>query len=743
MNGKLTSAENPIRIERGGDRSIDILDVAEGARLSLQTGTDSALGTTNADSFPAPIEAGVTTVDTQIAIPNKSVVWVRKPDGTQVHKFSPTNEAYSVPQGKHLLEFSNLPVKLYVVVPGDTLELRWENGMVNLQFQAEAEIGIGARSFHDKPAYEMTITSSPTDLMDAISRFGSAMQTWTPERSYPTLRRYPPLITVGEELSIPDGLEPPETGVKITVPKSREFVFPTAPLAYWLGATVECGPPAIHIQNSRYLLGKSGRSQFESDLGAFQSELTDLLRYTFYMECAIRSWYGADGQFARLVDEGDIPTNCSALRELSFLSRTKRYLDLYRSHPNEMAQIFDEADWYKRADIVPEPHRASVLPTLANDLATIHCHPQEKENEPPEIRDKESIQRGRRSGHSDPPVTDSSGSEASTDLGSNDSILGTRATAPESDSFFQTWVGGGAVSNASKTVSDACRRRIGRTLPEDTTIDIDVVVTSEGMLDESTVSTIYNFQDDIQSNISVYKNLSRDELATVLEQESDYLHYVGHVIEDRLECADGPLSVDSISGLGADLFFLNGCSSYQSGVQLLDKSAVAGVVTLDMISNRIATFAGRQVASLLSFGSSLEAAVKVVHDRLLPTRQYLVVGDARAKVLPSLRGTIDIVRVEHTGEEFKITSLSYPNHSHDVGARAYNFIGGENNIVPCTFGPFKISAQRMKEYLEEEMPLLVVESELITPEQTSVKELEERLTSSSNQGPANTGLGDY
>jgi len=94
------------------------------------------------------------------------------------------------------------------------------------------------------------VPDAPTDRAEAISYLGSSIKEYSPERTWPNLRGHPPRFERGPELDIPNELELPHTGIRITVPSNNADLYRIAPLAYYLGARVEIGETAaLHLPN--------------------------------------------------------------------------------------------------------------------------------------------------------------------------------------------------------------------------------------------------------------------------------------------------------------------------------------------------------------------------------------------------------------------------------------------------------------------------------------------------------------
>src|SRR5699024_3463049 len=150
-----------------------------------------------------------------------------------------------------------------------------------IEFGDETEIVVGARSHHSRPATTLTTPADPERMMRAVSTFGSALKTFSPERSYPTLRGHPPAVELGDELDL-NGLTPPETGVTIEVPSTYRSVFVVAPLAYYLGARVR---PS---ETPRVRTETGFTHSLDGALG-FERSVERTLKQVFFVDCLVRT----------------------------------------------------------------------------------------------------------------------------------------------------------------------------------------------------------------------------------------------------------------------------------------------------------------------------------------------------------------------------------------------------------------------------------------------------------------------
>ncbi|MEE6210407.1 hypothetical protein U3A55_09585 [Salarchaeum sp. III] len=204
------------------------------------------------DGFLFPVDAAVGTTTGAIEFPPDVTAYLRDADGEHRGEFSTTPR--DLPEGTYYLELA-APVKTYVRLSRTAATAaytrpRSEGGVLRVSFPEPAYVEVGARSAHDRPRATMTVPDDPRALMRAVSRFGSSIREFSPERSWPTLRGHPPAIERGDELRIPDSLSVPDTGVTLGVPETYADIYRVAPLAYYLGATVEpASEPLLSLSN--------------------------------------------------------------------------------------------------------------------------------------------------------------------------------------------------------------------------------------------------------------------------------------------------------------------------------------------------------------------------------------------------------------------------------------------------------------------------------------------------------------
>ncbi|MUV60371.1 hypothetical protein [Halobacterium sp. CBA1126] len=300
---------------------IRVRDAAEGEAVALRTDRDPVPEPASTDEFEMPVDAAVEVDASELhaPVPVPPVFWR---DGEVVHRAT-RGDAPRLPRGTYEVDFSPPAAKLYVRVEDAEPTAVFADDHAYLQFGGASRVVVGVRSHHEAPAATVTTTDDPRDLMAAVSTFGSALKTHSPDRSWPTLRGHPPAIERGDELDVPDEVAPPETGVTIEVPPDYGAIYTVAPLAYYLGATVE---PASRPR----LLADGQRHDLDAD--DLAGGVRSVLEHVFTLDCVVRE-AGIYPFRTTATDELEARAalDYERLFELPLAERTAAYLDVPRS----------------------------------------------------------------------------------------------------------------------------------------------------------------------------------------------------------------------------------------------------------------------------------------------------------------------------------------------------------------------------------------------------------------------------
>ncbi|SEO53502.1 hypothetical protein SAMN04487948_103122 [Halogranum amylolyticum] len=688
-----------LRFESTGPTTFRVVDDIEHSQFELRTPAPVSPREAPPGRFRFPVDGAVAVETATLRLPKLTGMVVRGPDGRTVAQSS-NRDGLSLPHDRYDLEVTTAPMKLYVAVESP-LTVSYGAGETRLSFGSATDVAIGARSFHERPAGTVTTTGEPEAMMRAIATLGSSLQTHSPERSFPTLRGHPPFLELGEEFDVPATVDPPDTGLTLVLPPELPAVFAAAPLAYYLGADVVSGCDPR--------LAGDGWSHSLTVEGCLETGVARTLRRVFFLDCLTRTegYYPVDLHERRTV-ESALALDFPALYDLPLDEQVGAYLDV----------PFDDLEpylptWTLTTDIQPRASNVEMLPFVANDLSLVRC---------PTATCAETVSAERDAVsdffRSDPlPAGEFVRGGTAVDGASGEprgSSSSTEIVEPDPvDTVEHAWVGDGYPLGASKATPTAYRRRLDRDAVERTSIEITVVCNDDEMREEDVVADLYGLRDLLQFDVEVHYDLTRDRLVEVLRSPTNFLHYIGHVDERGLQCADGFLDVTTLDGeVAVESFLLNACSSYEQGEALIDRGSYGGVVTLSEVPNRAATEFGRTLARLLNCGFTLRSALSIAQDDLVVGYRYIAMGDGGMTLCQAESGTPMLGRISDTATsgQIEIELDYYPSPIYGVGSIIIPYINEESvyYLAADTIDTFCVSVDELFSFLElEVIPVII------------------------------------
>ncbi|WP_263019484.1 hypothetical protein [Natronobiforma cellulositropha] len=232
--------------------SICVSDELEGQGLEIGVSGDSEVQSALTELFVFPVDDAVTIQTSMLRIESHADTCLRDETGTHIAEFSTVEQSF--PPGTYFLEVTG-PLKVYVRIVDTGIRARYPHHEtpgrpLEVEFDGQAQVTIGGRSFHTRPRTTMTVPDEPAALAEALPYLASSIKEFSCERSWPSLRGHPPLLERGERLEIPAELERPETGVELAVPTTYADLYRIAPLAFYLGASVVDGEaPELRLEN--------------------------------------------------------------------------------------------------------------------------------------------------------------------------------------------------------------------------------------------------------------------------------------------------------------------------------------------------------------------------------------------------------------------------------------------------------------------------------------------------------------
>ena len=644
-----TSSEYGISfVSLPGMTALEIIDPIERHRYRLDTPFDLSFEACHPDRFLFPVDRAVSLETNRFELPSAIGIFVRADDGSLVLEAGHHADE-QLPHGSYVMELCS-PFTIYLEFES-SVHITSDTYSMTIDFGDITEVAVGARSEHERPEGTITTTEDPEDMMAAVSSFGSSLKTTSPERSFPTLRGHPPRVELGANLDIPAELSPPDTGITIELPPTYEAIYSTASLAFYLGATLVPGEELLLRTETgfEHELGTDGRDT---------SNIEDILKQVFLMDCITRTEGLYPIEMAeRVALERRVDLDLEARYHEPIATRIERYLEIPFS---VIADLVPR--WGVAAHMLAEPSGVELLPYLVDDLGIVRVHDHAAIDRPGTER---AIVNAFANSHGS--FTRSAGASVSPD----DTGF---VQPPSTSSMEDVWIGAGTPIGASKAIREAYEHRLDRQ-PSTSGIDITVVCNDDDMnKEEGLLHRIYGSRDDLDFDVTIHRNLSCEELSDLLAEETDFLHYIGHIDDEGFECRDGKLDIAGASSIGVAAFLLNACESYRQGCHLIEGGSIGGIVTLDEVVNSGAVQIGQTLARLLNSGFPLYAALGIAKRESLMGTRYIVVGDGRV-TLSQPMSVPHLSEVVTAGDSLTYEYVSFPTSRIDMGSLTLPHVG--------------------------------------------------------------------
>ncbi|WP_435333300.1 hypothetical protein [Haloarchaeobius sp. TZWWS8] len=522
----------------------------------------------------------------------------------------------SFESGTYVIDFST-PQKCYLFVEGRP-KIEQTSTQTRILFERERQVTLGFRSTENVPTETVVTTERPSDIARAISALGDSHLSSSPERSWPTLRTYPPRIEIGDRLHIPDTIESPSSGIELVVPPRYAALLCAAPLAYYLGADLRIGE-AARVETSATTVDIGVTRTLEDDL-------VRLLKQVFVLDCACRteglyrSTHYLDDQLFEA-----LPFDTEWAFEADIASRLEEYLDVPYNRIEKSVPRWSAVAYL--------PPAASSVPALSHVLHRLGI-----------------VRPARGTLVSKPSIS----INQFTRFGGGTFVGPERFVEPTvfDDAVSHIWFGPGTPLTGEHGSLQAYENRLRSRTPTES-VDITVVCNEETMVPEQrSLDRFYRNSFGIDREVHLRTDVNQEELSRLLSDEQcDLFHFIGHASKEGLRCSDGQFDVNSLDSLCPDLFVLNACDTYHQAKDIVEHGGVAVVATHARVSNEEAVRAGQDVARLLADGFSVCAATEQVGRSLSGGSPYIVVGDGLARIASQMRGNPSVMTLTQTGDD--------------------------------------------------------------------------------------------
>ncbi|ELZ53342.1 MULTISPECIES: hypothetical protein [Halorubrum] len=352
------SSDGRIGFEVDGE-TLAVSDRIEGTRLDLRADREPELSPALPELFPLPVDRAVSFEAESVSASEYSTVVVRRANGDFLAQLDEPSE---FPRGDYCVEINGV-TKVLLRVEDAEIDASGMAGPdpVELGFDRPTTVTVGGRSLHTRPEATITVPDDPTALTEAVSVLGSSISEFSPERSWPTLRGYPPRIERGDELHVPSPLTVPDTGVEVVVRPTYADVYRLSTLSYYLGARMTVGDaPAIRLET-----GYEERLPTEGE--ALERRVEELFGTWFFLDTLARTeGYVPSDRYEYEQVGPKLPFYPPTLADLSMSERLMEYLEV----DAETVAPYVPA-WATKAVLRPTPEAAELLPHLAHVLAPV------------------------------------------------------------------------------------------------------------------------------------------------------------------------------------------------------------------------------------------------------------------------------------------------------------------------------------------------------------------------------------
>ncbi|PCR89812.1 hypothetical protein [Natrinema ejinorense] len=602
----------------------DTLHVTDADNAELTVSGDELVVDGSGVDISRPVDDTIVLTTDELRFPH-AVVYAFSLGLEDQYELDPTGEPLSLSPDEYVIDIDT-EIKSYLRFSGSaTIRKTDDYEEIVVSFPDRTRVILGVRCRHEFPAGTITVPDSPSAIAEAITRMAASHKTERPDRSYPTLRGHPSLIEHGDTLEIPDCIrsDTPDHGIELVVPPDYESLFVTAPLAYYLQATVRTTATGAGTDHARPRLRLADHAIEErlAPMPELERDVERLLRKTFFLDCLVRNVgpYGTTLSEYSLLDALELDAN--ALYDATPQDRLATYLDVpYAAIKHRLPE------WHLSTYVTPAYDSVETLPFLLDRLSMIYT-PQTSELEGQELVER-SLADFYRGG--DPGLKTASGRPSDPNRASTGQVASVDIVKPGlRNGRTHGWLADGVPIDVFKSTPEAYHNRLNFLERTSDSTSICVVLNDPEMAGEhDDVAEIYHQRsDELSMDVTVAESLDTAALARVFEDDHDFVHYIGHCETDGLCCPDGTLSTSSLERCNAQTFFLNACGSFYEGMGLIQKGSVAGAVTFTKVLNDHAVKVGSTFAKLLVHGFSIERAMGLARRRIMMGKDYAVVGD--------------------------------------------------------------------------------------------------------------------
>ncbi|HEY3274880.1 MAG TPA: hypothetical protein VGJ92_14000 [Methanocella sp.] len=457
-------------------------------------------------------------------------------------------------------------------------------------------------------------------LFRAVSFICSLPGETSPYRSHPLFRSHPPDIRLSSDRQLMPPASPARP-IRLWLPPDLRYLYAAAPLAYYLGASVETGEEPLLKISGKSIGMPSGYDQFERWAGK-------MLSRTFQADCAARC-QATTGNRLPGIDVQEI-TGYSP-EELMLMTMPDRFR-VYTETAGSGSRAFNQ--WHMASYVDPVPSSIEILPFLMRSLSAIYAPKSTRVSE----RDVVSLSvrdfKTRQTGHSRGETAD------------NDEVI----LPSLHNAQTQHWFSDGCPVDATLSTLGALKN--GRHYARDRLMPAVCVICNE----PSMAKEAYLLEDLLGgiANVEIRQDLGRADLLHTFSEGFDIVHYAGHCDRSGVKCRDGYADLSSVDTCDVPVFFLNSCSSYLQGFRLIEKGSVCGIATMFRLLDEAAVDVCASFYRMLSRGYPIMTSYLGARECSVTGKEYLLIGDGFYKVFNGRDSFLPFYKLSRNGLGFSL-----------------------------------------------------------------------------------------
>jgi hypothetical protein len=470
------------------------------------------------------------------------------------------------------------------------------------------------------PRHAIETGSDIEALFHTVSFICSLPVETSPYRSHPLFRSNPPEI----RLSPDSHIMAPVSSVRpinLRLPPDLRYLYAAAPLAYYLGASVETGDePSLEICGKPIDM-PSCYEQFERWAGK-------MLSRTFQADCAAR-YQATTGTPLQGIDLQEI-TGYSP-EELMLMTMSDRFM-LYTETLLSGSRAFNT--WHMASYVDPVPSSINIIPFLMRSLSAIYAPKSTRLSERDvvslSVRDFKAQHAGRYRG----------------EAGDNDTVI----LPSLQNAQTQHWFSDGCPVDATLSTLESLKN--GRKYTRDRLMPAVCVICNEPSMAKEA-----HLLDDLLggiANVEIRRDLGRDDLLHTFSEGFDIVHYAGHCDRSGVKCRDGFADLSSVGTCDVPVFFLNSCFSYLQGARLIEKGSVCGIATMFRLLDEAAVDVCTSFYRMLARGYPIMTSYLGARECSVTGKEYLLIGDGFYKVFNGSDSFLPFYKLSRNSMGFSI-----------------------------------------------------------------------------------------